>query len=280
MKWIADEKSAIFCGIIKCEKLGDVEMSLLKIIDIILIIVLLIIGIETIIKFKKNENKLIEYVRKPLLIRIDIIICLIIAIAILTLINIFSAKNISGIENYDKNYYLKEYGGDLDSTLSIFPDDKLILKEADFTSSFQTNLFDSDGYIILKSKYSKDNFDNEINRIKTLNATIYENCNNNAKTYTNYIKYDDKSYIYPAYTTIDGFGHTYEYALVNNDDLEIIYVYLAHPSKNNINYKDYLKKDKSIYSVSDTLDMFSMYNYSFDNGNSFMEFGDCEKSED
>lgn len=251
-------------------------MSLLKIIDIILIVVLLIVGIETIIKFKKNENKLIEDIRKPLLIRIDIIIGLIIAIAILTLINIFSAKNISGIENYDKSYLLKEYGGDLDSNLSIFPDDNSILKESDFSSSFQTNLFDSDGYIILKSKYSKEDFENEIDRIKTLNATIYESCNDNAKTYTNYVKYDDKSYQYPAYITIDGFGHTYEYALINNDNLEIVYVYLSYPSKNNSNYKDYLKKEKSIYSASDTLNMFSMYNHSFDNGNSFMEIGDCE----
>lgn len=251
-------------------------MSLLKIIDIILIVVLLIVGIETIIKFKKNENKLIEDIRKPLLIRIDIIIGLIIAIAILTLINIFSAKNISGIENYDKSYFLKEYGGDLDSNLSIFPDDNSILKELDFSSSFQTNLFDSDGYIILKSKYSKEDFENEIDRIKTLNATIYESCNDNAKTYTNYVKYDDKSYQYPAYITIDGFGHTYEYALINNDNLEIVYVYLSYPSKNNSNYKDYLKKEKSIYSALDTLNMFSMYNHSFDNGNSFMEIGDCE----
>ena len=76
-------------------------MSLLKIINIILLVILLIVGIETIIKFKKSENKLIEDIRKPLLIRIDIIIFLIIAIAILTLINIFSTKNIFGIENYD-----------------------------------------------------------------------------------------------------------------------------------------------------------------------------------
>lgn len=252
-------------------------MSLLKVIDIVFIIALLIVGIETIIKFKKNENKFIENIKKPLLIRIDIIIVLIISIAILTLINIFAPKNIYGIKNYDKTYFLKEYGGDLDSNLSIFPDNKSILKNSDFSSSFQTNFFDSDGYIVLKAKYSKENYESEIERLKKLSATIYESCNDNTKTYSNYVKYDDKTYYYHAYITIDGFGHTYEYALVNKKDLEIVYVYLSYPSKNNSNYKDYLKKDKSIYSVSDTLDMFSMYNHSFDNGNSFMEFGDCEK---
>lgn len=61
---------------------------MIKIISLILIIILLIVGIDTIIYFKKNENKLIEDIRKPLFIRIDITILLIVVIAILTIINI------------------------------------------------------------------------------------------------------------------------------------------------------------------------------------------------
>lgn len=131
-------------------------------------------------------------------------------VGFVSLTTLIPPQTISGIENYDKSYYLKEYGGDLDSNLSIFPDDKSILKNAEFYSSFQTNFFDSDGYILLISKYNKYNFDNEINRIKRLNETIYENCKDNSKTFTNYVRYDDKMYKYPAYITIDGFGHTYE----------------------------------------------------------------------
>ena len=59
---------------------------MLKIIDLILIVLLLIIGIETIITFKKNENKKIEDIRRKLLIRIDIISILTILIAIVTII--------------------------------------------------------------------------------------------------------------------------------------------------------------------------------------------------
>ena len=59
---------------------------MLKIIDLILIVLLLIIGIETIITFKKNENKKIEDIRRKLLIRIDIIGILTILIAIITII--------------------------------------------------------------------------------------------------------------------------------------------------------------------------------------------------
>ncbi len=247
----------------------------LLIINIILIVIFLVIGVETIMKLKKSENMLVEDIRKPLLIRIDIIIVLIIVISVLTILNVFKNKTLSGIEKYDKNYFLKEYGGDLDSNLSIFPDNNLFFKDVDFSSAFQTNLFDSDGYIVLKSKYNKDDFENEINRLKKISVTIYESCYNNAKTYTNYIKYDDKSYKYPAYITIDGFGHTYEYALINENEFEIIYVYLSYPKKDNSSYEAYLKNDKSIYSISDTLDMYSMYNHSFDEGKSFMEVGDC-----
>lgn len=63
-------------------------MTILKIIDIILIVLLLIAGIETFIKFKKCENKKIEEIRKDLLIRIDIIMVLTILIAIITILNI------------------------------------------------------------------------------------------------------------------------------------------------------------------------------------------------
>ena len=62
---------------------------MLKIIDLLLIVLLLIIGEETIIKINKSEGKKVEDVRKPLLIRIDVIMTLIITIAIITIVNIF-----------------------------------------------------------------------------------------------------------------------------------------------------------------------------------------------
>ena len=68
-------------------------MSIFKIIDIILTIILLLIGLDTIIEFKKNEGKLIEDIKKPLLIRIDIIMVLTIIIAIITIVNILINKS-------------------------------------------------------------------------------------------------------------------------------------------------------------------------------------------
>ena len=70
--------------------------------------------------------------------------------------------------------------------------------------------------------------------------------------------------------------NTYEYALLDKDNLQIIYIYLSYPSINNKKYNKYLKKDKSVYFWLSTWDLYSMYNHSFDNGKSYVEFDDCK----
>ena len=40
------------------------------------------------------------------------------------------------------------------------------------------------------------------------------------------------------------------------------------------NYSDYIKKDLSVYEEENTWDAFSMYNHSFDGGESWVEFDD------
>ena len=67
-------------------------MGVLKIVDIILIVLLLVIGIETIIKFKKSDGKLIEEIREPLITRINIIMVLTVIIAVITIVNILIGK--------------------------------------------------------------------------------------------------------------------------------------------------------------------------------------------
>lgn len=182
---------------------------------------------------------------------------------------------VEGIDNYSKYIYLNEYGGDLDSELSIFPEDSSNMQNAFFTSSLKTSLLDTDGYIILRAKYNDEMFENEIERLSDINITIYESCSSDSNYYTNNIKYDNSSYNYPAYITIDGFSHTYEYALIDRENKEIIYMYLSYPGENVSKYKEYLKRDESEYSKKDTLELFSIYNHSFDSGKSYMESMDC-----
>ena len=67
-------------------------MSAIQIIDIILIIVLFICGIEFMIKLKKSEEKEIEKVRDSLIKRINIITILIATICVLSIVNIIVKK--------------------------------------------------------------------------------------------------------------------------------------------------------------------------------------------
>jgi len=63
-------------------------MDILKIIDICLIILLLVFGIEAVIKFKKVENEKVEDVRKTLTIRINIIMLITVLTSIVTILNV------------------------------------------------------------------------------------------------------------------------------------------------------------------------------------------------
>lgn len=182
------------------------------------------------------------------------------------------ADKVSGIDNYSKSYYLENYD-DLNSTLSIFPDDISKMIEPTFISSFSTDLFDIKGYLLLKTKYSENDFYNEIERLSTIELSI-SNCSGDLKT--NKVIYDLNSYKYPAYITIDGFDHKYEYALVDKDNLSIVYIYLSSPNTSDQTYNEYLKKNQNEYYKLDSLDKYSIYSHSFDNGQSWVEFDDCE----
>lgn len=63
-------------------------MNIIQIVDIILIIILFILGIEFMITLKKSEDKKIEKVRDLLIRRINIIIILTVIVGILTIVNI------------------------------------------------------------------------------------------------------------------------------------------------------------------------------------------------
>ena len=175
-----------------------------------------------------------------------------------------------GAENYNKDAIIEKYSGDLDSDLSVFPDD-IFADKTEYTADFNPNLFDTDGKMILICTYGDEKFSDEISRLQALSKTIEYN----DEEHTNNVIYDEDSYSYPAYITIDGFGNTYEYALIDQSNNRIVYVYLAYPDKKTLqDYSDYIKKDLSVYEEENTWDVFSMHNHSFDGGESWVEFDD------
>lgn len=177
----------------------------------------------------------------------------------------------NGIEEYDIQAIVDEYVGDLDSSLAIFPDGEIVAAaKAEYTAMLHTGLFDTDGEIVLECTYDKESFEQEEQRLSGLSMTIVSG----KESHVNTALYDMDSYKYPTYITIDGFGHTYEYALMDEENLRIIYVYLAYPDDESDVNARYLKRDTAVYEEADTFNRFSMYNHSFDGGESWTEFSD------
>ena len=188
---------------------------------------------------------------------------------LLTLTGCFPEKR-SGAENYDKSYYISRYGGDLDSNLSVFPDSVEESRVVLYESSFGEGLFDTDGYMILEYRCEAEQIAAEEERLGAISFTIR---NTDGETFTNNVMYDPDSYPYPAYITNDGFGSTFEYALIDRIGGRIIYIYSAYVIPYSFPYKEYLKTDSSAYK-KDPLKAFTVYNHSFDGGQTWNEFDD------
>lgn len=180
-------------------------------------------------------------------------------------------KNQTGIENYDKMKILEEYGGDLNTGLFVFPDDTGDMLNPTFSSHLKTGLFDTDGYLILQTQYSKEDYEEEVERLANIGCSLEFG----ADKVSHQIRYDEESYGLPAYVAVDGFDYIYEYALVDEEKYEITYILLSYPEFVNLrDYKEYLKLDASEYEIEDVLNQFSIYSATFDGGESWIEYYD------
>ena len=205
------------------------------------------------------------------------LVAIIIGIALLIFIAKKDEKSyvneITGIEKYNKNYIIDKYRGDMDSAFMIFPDrtDKMI--DTDYACAVKTGLFDSDGYFILKARYSEEDFKSEIERLSGIECEIISG----QSKYVGKIKYDDQMYNYPAYIASDGYCNGYEYALIDEKNKEIIYVHLAYPDYEKLSkYKQYLKKNKEDYDIdsANSLERFTIYAHRFSGNDYWDEWSD------
>ena len=178
----------------------------------------------------------------------------------------------NGFQEYNKQYIVENYHSLINSNLSIFPDQLITEEENVEYHAYITNeLFDDNNEIYLSCVYEEEIYKEEVERLKAISITIkYKN-----QEHTNYIKYDETSYKYPAYISSDGFASVYEYALLLEENRQIVYLYLYSPNSATFEkYPDYVKKDTSSYKKLDTLTCFTIYNHSFDGGKSYIEFDD------
>ncbi|MBQ7833651.1 MAG: helix-turn-helix transcriptional regulator [Lachnospiraceae bacterium] len=196
------------------------------------------------------------------------------ALLILAIILVFEStppQVHQGIAHYDKTYYLETYGNDLDTGMFIFPDSTDNMLHSVFDSNLHTGLFDTDGYIILSAEYPAEAYAAEMTRIKDIECSI----THGDTTVTQEIRYDESTYALPAYITSDGFGHVYEYALMDEENHTITYVLLCYPNPDELaDYSRYLKIDTDAYNIESAVHQFTIYAHSFDGGNSWLEYSD------
>lgn len=228
-------------------------------------------------KMKKQKNIIMMIlggvVGGIILFLVDLLRRFLLAGGILTILTFIQGKIgpeiLTDVSKYEKSYYIENYSGDLDSSLSVFPD-KITeeMEVKNFQSSLQTGLFDTDGYIFLEYTLDKENFDKEVARLQALEAKIE---NPDGESFVNKVVYSEDEYDYPAYITIDGFTSNFEYALVDQENCRIICIYIAYIDSSDFPHEEYLKSDKSDYEYSDSFERFSMYSHSFDGGETYLE---------
>jgi hypothetical protein len=117
----------------------------------------------------------------------------------------------------------------------------------------------------------EDDFEKEIARLSAIEKEIK---NHDGKKRVNKVMYVEGEYNYPAYITIDGFRDTFEYAMIDKENCRIICVYLTYVNPEDFPYGEYLKEDISCYGEIGNYDEFTMYSYSFDGGDSYVEYND------
>lgn len=181
-----------------------------------------------------------------------IIVLVGIIIMLLLVGSIVQTESVDENENYNKKKIVEEYGSDIDSALFLFPDDLQAMTETTFVSNFKSGLFDTDGYLILKSKYSIEDYETEVARLADTKCVVMGT--------ESAVRYDTESYALPAYVAVDGFDYVYEYALVDEKNCEITYVLLSYPEYDDLSeYKECLKLDISEYEIEDALNQFTIY---------------------
>ena len=166
----------------------------------------------------------------------------------------FKKEDHTNIEEYSSNLTKLIESQDVRSGLKIFPTEVNKDKVKEFKYYSEDDLFVGSYLYYLVVDYDKDEFNVEVERIKSVNQPFRDIVKN--------IFFAKTGFKYPAYITIwDGNG-TYEYALVDEENTTIAYVLnQLFDWKDTDIAEEYLPKDYSVPSTSkDTgKDGYSMY---------------------
>ena len=103
--------------------------------------------------------------------------------------------------------------------------------------------FDHSYEIYLQATYPKDIYEKEKERLSDIECTIKINAEGDKVT--NHIQYTEEQSPYPVYVAICDYDGIYEYALLDEDNCRIIYVYMQYCDGENVPEEYWLVKNDS-----------------------------------
>lgn len=142
------------------------------------------------------------------------------------------------------------------SALSIFPETVDLIKLIDYYYRYEDTFLDPTAEIYMERYYEEEAYQAEIERLQGIQAE------HDGEVQT--IIYDTENFSYPAYVTINGNNHCYEYALLLGDG-KIAYIFLQFIKEEEVYFPaDYLP---NAYEEDDK--GYSMYIFYNENGDGY-----------
>ncbi len=137
----------------------------------------------------------------------------------------YFTNDIAEYGEFDGHYEYEE--GDRWTGLFLFPETlSENATEVEYCYYSHPMFLDSGYEIYLDATYPKMEFDAEVQRLKEISCTV--TLNQKGESVTNRVQYVEGQCPYPAYVTICDYGGVYEYALVDEENCRIIYVYMQY----------------------------------------------------
>ncbi|MEE1281817.1 MAG: hypothetical protein UHK60_06145 [Acutalibacteraceae bacterium] len=119
--------------------------------------------------------------------------------------------------------HIDNEGMDIRSGLFIFPDSIEELTNVEYEYDCKEGLLDNSYMIFLKGSYSdKQAYEKEIMRLENISCSV----DTSEKTVVNKIQYSDSLFDYPSYVAVYNTNLSFEYALADEENNSVIYIYL------------------------------------------------------
>ena len=180
----------------------------------------------------------------------DVIIGIVVSIAIFLILAVFVQVGSRIDQEYSTNQ-ASEYGNwdghidrereSMESGLFLFPEDISSAKDSDYFYYCGIDYHSISQYLIYAAvTYPEDTYKKEVERIANTKCKVQLSASDAGDTVTNSVEYTKKLFVYPAYIAIYASNLSYEYALLDEENHRIIYVYLQMKDANGMIPDEYL----------------------------------------